>query len=119
MKRTEVVHVKDGFDVYIGRAMPGHPASEFANPYRIGVDGGRNEVIDKYEIYIRNRLANEPALRDALEAMRGRRIGCWCRRAASVCPTRKPHPQTVRCHGDVLVYLLEGPEPPPAQIDLF
>lgn len=104
-QKTEVVHVKAGYDVYIGRAMPGYPASEFANPFPIGVDGGRNEVIDKYERYIKERLANEPQLRDALEAMRGRRIGCWCR--------------PKRCHGDVLVRLLEGPEPPPAQSSLF
>jgi hypothetical protein len=105
---TQVVHVKDGCDVYIGRAMPGREGSVFANPYHIGADGTRDEVIDKYEVYITKRLAEEPELCEALERMRGKRIGCWC----------APR----RCHGHVLVRILEGPPPeapPPAQFSLF
>lgn len=89
---TEVVHVRQGFDVYIGRAMPGFEASDFANPFRIGRDGSRDEVIDKYERYIVERLSREPGLKAALQRLRGKRLGCWCKPA--------------RCHGDVLKHLL-------------
>lgn len=98
LRRTTVVHVRDGYDVYIGRTMPGKAASEFANGFRIGPDGSRRDVIVKYKAELVERLSHDPALRKALEALRGRRLGCWC----------KPE----ECHGDVLVWLLgEGPEP--------
>ena len=98
VRKTTVVHVRDGCDVYIGRAMPGRTASAFANEARIGRDGTRAQVIRLYKEHILSRLANEPQLRAELEALRGKRIGCWC----------KPDD----CHGDVLVWLLgEGPEP--------
>lgn len=67
--------------------------SPFANPYTIrGKDGDRTAVMKKYEAYIRKRLAAEPALREALQGLRGKRLGCWC----------APEP----CHADVLVRLL-------------
>jgi hypothetical protein len=110
-QRTKVVHVSDGYDVYIGRAMPGITASLFANPYRVGVDGTRDEVIDKYSVNIRQRLASEPVLQAALLQLKGKRIACWCRKENSKF--------FVRCHGDVLVDILEGPEPPPPQLALF
>lgn len=96
--RTRVVHVRDGYDCYIGRAMPGKESSAFANPFRIGPDGTRADVIQLYKTWLVQRLADEPELRLQLETLRGRRLGCWC----------KPDD----CHGDVLVWLLgEGPEP--------
>lgn len=98
LRKTSVVHVRDGCDVYIGRAMPGRAGSTFANPFRIGPDGTRRDVILKYKAWALKRLAKEPALQVALEALRGQTLGCWC----------KPDD----CHGDVLLWLLdEGPEP--------
>lgn len=74
-----VVHCKRlPFDVYIGRP------SIWGNPYVIGKDGSRDEVIEKYERY----LVNNPQLMSKLGELRGKRLGCWCA------------PQ--RCHGDVL-----------------
>ena len=105
VQRTQVVHVKEGFDVYIGRPMPGHSGSEFANPFRRGVDGTKTEVIAKYEAHIVERLAKDPDLRAALQLLKGRRIGCWCKPAS--------------CHGDVLARLLDGPAELPLQLDLF
>ena len=95
---TSVVHVREPHDVYIGRAMPGRTASQLCNPYRIGPDGTRKDVILKFKEYAQERLANDPEFALALRAVRGRRMGCWC----------KPDD----CHGDVLLWLLgEGPEP--------
>ena len=79
----QVVHCKRApHDVYIGRP------SKWGNPFTIGRDGTREEVIDKYRDYI---LQNFD-LYDALPELRGKVLGCWC----------KPKP----CHGDVLIELL-------------
>jgi hypothetical protein len=74
-----VVHLKrDHYDVRIDRA------TKWGNPFRIGPDGTRAEVIDRYEQWLRNK----PELLTALGELRGKRLGCWCA------------PQS--CHGDVL-----------------
>ena len=89
---TKVVHCKkEQYDVYIGRAMPrqGLKGSIWANPFKIGQDGTRDEVIEKYRQYI----LSKPELLAQLETLRDKRLGCWC------------WPQ--RCHGHVLVELLE------------
>lgn len=92
-----VVHVNDpgGFDVYIGRAVPrkGLRRSIWHNPFVVGKDGTREEVIAKFEAYLRSR----PDLLTRLPELRGKRLGCWC----------KAHDREVPCHGDVLVKLVE------------
>jgi hypothetical protein len=105
--RTSVTHVKKDFDVYIGREMPGHRGSVFSNPFKIGADGSRGEVIASYKAYLDKRLLLEPRLQEELQLLKGKRLGCWC------------WPQ--QCHGDVLVEMLEGPliAESPAQTSLF
>ena len=71
--------------VYIGRP------SIWGNPYAIGRDGSRDDVIAKYEAWI----MSQPALLARLSELRGKRLICWCA------------PQ--RCHGDVLTRLANGP----------
>jgi hypothetical protein len=79
-----VVHFKrEPFDVYIGRP------SKWGNPFAIGKDGTRADVIRKYEGWLRT----QPALLATLPELRGKVLGCWCA------------PQA--CHGDVLVRLAE------------
>jgi len=96
---TVVVNVKhEECDVYIGRAMRGRRASRFQNLHHIGKDGSRAEVIERYRKDILALLRSDPSLQAELEAMRGKRIGCWCKPWA--------------CHGDILVELLEGPAVP-------
>lgn len=56
----------------------------------IGVDGTREEVIAKYEKYLRA----QPALMASLPYLRGKVLGCWC----------APEP----CHGDVLARLADS-----------
>lgn len=74
-----VVHCKRSkYDVYIGRP------SEWGNPFVIGKDGSRAEVIAKYEAWIRT----QPALMARVQSLKGKVLGCWCKPAA--------------CHGDVL-----------------
>lgn len=69
--------------MYIGRP------SKFGNPYQIGPDGNRAEVLAKYEIWLRN----QPHLMAALPELRGKVLGCYC----------KP----LRCHGDILARLAD------------
>ena len=84
-----VVHCKKSrYDVYIGR--PGI----WGNPYVIGRDGNREEVIAKYRRY----LEGSPELMARLPELRGRVLGCWC--------TPKP------CHGDILAELANAQAQP-------
>lgn len=93
MAETRVVHIRSApvGAVYIGRAnrRAGYPASKWANPFVIGRDGTREEVIAKYETYLRA----TPALMAALPELEGKVLACWCRPDA--------------CHGDVLARLIE------------
>lgn len=59
------------------------------NPFEIGKDGDRKEVIEKYRQYI----LNKPELMNSLHELKGKVLACWC----------KPLP----CHGDILVELCE------------
>lgn len=66
--------------LYIGRG------SLAGNPYKIGRDGTRDEVCDKYKA----RLEDNPALKAVIISYcKGRNLKCFC----------KPK----RCHGDYLL----------------
>jgi hypothetical protein len=69
-------HEELGDAVYVGRANPqrGLAESAFANPYRVGQDGTRAEVIQKY----RDWLLGRQELLERLSDLRGRRLACWC-----------------------------------------
>lgn len=87
--KTTVVNIRKRhgigpeYDVSISRP------SKWGNPFRIGVHGTRQEVIQKYAAWI----ATQPDLLAALPELAGKRLGCWC----------KPEP----CHGDVLALLAD------------
>jgi hypothetical protein len=81
---TKVVHCKrEPYDVYIGRG------SKWGNPFIIGKDGTREEVIELYRQYIMTRKD----LLNSLSELKGKVLGCWCKPKA--------------CHGDILVDLIE------------
>lgn len=74
-----VVHCKrDKFDVYIGRP------SKWGNPFEIGKDGDRQNVVDEYRKWV----LTQSELMSTISELRGKVLGCWC----------APH----ACHGDVL-----------------
>lgn len=88
--RTKVVNLKNSqYDVYIGRKCYGLPESIWHNPFKIGEDGTRTEVIAKYREYV---LGN-PDLMKRLPSLRGKVLGCWC--------------SPMACHGEVLIELLD------------
>lgn len=70
------------YDIYIGRG------SIWGNPFVIGRDGDRNEVIIKYEKYVRN----NKFLMSKLHELKGKILCCYC----------SPLP----CHGHVLIKLI-------------
>ncbi len=72
---------KERFDVYIGRP------SKWGNPFIIGKDGDRAEVVKKYREWI----LNQPELMASLPELTGMVLACWCAPLA--------------CHGDVLLEL--------------
>ena len=79
-----VVHCKkDRYDVYIGRPSP------YGNPFVIGKDGTRAEVIAKYRTWAENNLGI-----GHLQSLKGKVLGCWCAPEA--------------CHGDVLVEMADS-----------
>lgn len=86
MTTPSVIHKRDTNKfadvVYIGRP------TKWGNPFVIGQDGTRKEVIAKYRDYV---LA-DPSLLDAVKSeLKGKTLSCWCK------------PKV--CHGDVLLQL--------------
>jgi hypothetical protein len=83
---TRVVNCRrEPFDVFISRP------SRWSNPFHIGRDGSREEVIARY----REWLIRQPILMRDLKSLRGKTLGCDC-------PPR-------RCHGEVLTELANEP----------
>lgn len=70
------------WDIYIGRGSP------FGNPFEIGKDGNRDEVIEQFRDYFAYKIAHHEGFRDQVMALAGKRLGCFCKPAA--------------CHGDVI-----------------
>lgn len=85
MPKTTVVHIREPHDVYIGRGR-----GIWGNPYRIGVDGTRDDVLKKFRAYL---LARPDLLVQARQELRGKRLGCFC----------APLP----CHGNILAELID------------
>jgi hypothetical protein len=81
-----VVHLKrDHFDVRIDRA------TDWGNPFAIGRDGTREEVIAKFRTWFMGEVA---MMQRAKRELRGKVLGCWCSPKA--------------CHGDVLAEIANG-----------
>lgn len=74
-----VVHCKrDYYNVYIGRP------SKYGNPFEIGKDGTRDEVIEKFRVYMLKTFTEK----EIIEDLKGKILGCWY--------------SPLNCHGDVL-----------------
>lgn len=90
-----VVHIKrEPYDVRIDRQ------THWGNPFVIGKDGTREQVIAKYREWI---LSEPSIVAMAKRTLKGKTLGCWCAPKA--------------CHGDVLLEIANGcycdvPQPP-------
>lgn len=69
--------------VYIDRP------SKYANPFIVGRDGNRTDVVDKYHDWIKTQ---EKLLEEAKKELRGKNLHCFC----------APNP----CHGDILLKIV-------------
>ena len=88
---TRVVNIDraEDCDEYIGRG------TDWGNPYAIGHDGDREEVVRKFKYdFDRDFLRGGSQLKVKLKSLAGKRLGCHC----------KPAP----CHGDVLAEYLNA-----------
>lgn len=81
---NKVVHCrKEIYDEYIGRP------SRWSNPFVIGPDGTREDVIEKFEIY----YLQDEWMQAHIGELKNKVLGCWC----------DPLP----CHGDILAKYAE------------
>jgi hypothetical protein len=83
---------------YIGRPSP------LGNPYKIGEDGSREQVIKRYDQWLRKNAKRTGRVQKLLKAMRKKldeghdlELECWC----------APLP----CHGDIIKAYLEQSVP--------
>ena len=84
---TRVVNIKhESYDVYIRRSSP------WGNPYAIGIDGDREEVIRKYQYNFDKGYLKSS--KEELLKLRGKILGCHCKPLA--------------CHGDILANYLNS-----------
>lgn len=88
------VYVGRGGVVFVDKERFPKKGSKFLNPFKIGRDGNRDEVLKKYKIYISEKLKDDKELVYELNKMKGKKIGCWC------------YPE--KCHGDILVEIIES-----------
>jgi len=88
MSKATVVHLKrEPYDVRIDRQ------THWGNPFVIGKDGTREQVIAKYREWIMS-PDNRHMVEYAKATLTGKRLGCWCAPKA--------------CHGDVLAEIVNN-----------
>ena len=93
--------MKDESNEYIGRRgvviieKRRYPekGSIWGNPFKVGKDGTLEEVLEKYEEYICEKIEKNKEMKYNLMSLKDKRLGCWC----------KPN----ICHGDVLKRLIK------------
>ena len=97
--------MKDDDNVYVGRCnvliidgLRFPPKSSiWCNPYKVNVDGTLQEVLEKYKIYIENKIINEN-LTDELLKLKGKNLGCWC--------VDSDNYDNIICHAQILLELI-------------
>lgn len=100
----KVVHCqKSPFTCYIGRAFAGHSESPFHNPFHVGKDGTRAEVMLKFANYFYSPAGRALRLKALVLIPDGSVLGCWC---------RTKHPE---CHGDIIAGYLNWKRQPVAR----
>ncbi len=93
---TCVNFYKDEFDVYIGRA--GHNQDGyFGNPISLTNENERPKCVSEYKTYFYDRIANDSEFKSRIEALRNKRIACFC--------------APKLCHGMIIVEYLENISP--------
>jgi len=76
--------------VYVGRP------TKWGNPFKIGVNENRDEVLRKYRTWVMQKIAQQL---DFLAPLRGKNLACFCNMAEP-------------CHADILLELANGENSP-------
>jgi hypothetical protein len=98
----QVVNVEntDSSDyIYIGRSRRYGGPTKWGNPYKIGKDGTRDEVVAMYEAWLLSPIGykhegfpfSNKELMEQIPEIRAKNLGCHC--------------APLRCHGDLLIKL--------------
>ena len=98
---------EDGSNIYIGRKgvvfVDGsrYPKNDsiWANPFKISDKHDRDSVIEMYRKYIKKKIRTGEISKEEIEKLRGKNLGCWC---------KNPGGKDIKCHGDVLVDILNS-----------
>lgn len=91
---TKVVNIRDrvAWDVYIGRERH-FGGGKFGNPFIIGKDGTRDDVIEKFKVWFQKRIISDPEFKAEVLKLKDKTLACYC----------APLP----CHGDVYARWLD------------
>lgn len=84
-------------DVYIGRG------SLFGNPFVFKEDGNIEEILEKYKELFYRKIKKD-RFRAAVDALRGKRLGCYCR-------PKEGFQGKLICHAQIIWGYLESRPP--------
>lgn len=93
MKNKDNIYIGRRGIVFINNKRFPEEDSVWCNPFKINASSDREDVIKKYELYIKKRLQSEPGLVNELLKLKKKNLGCWC------------YPEG--CHGDVLIKMIK------------
>lgn len=93
MEDEENVYVARCGIVFIDEKRFPPNSSPFANKWKVGPDGTREEVLEKYEKWLDEKLRNDPKFKKKFLLLKGKNLGCWC------------HPE--KCHADIILKILK------------
>lgn len=96
-----VINIKDAPDgwqadqryVYIGRPGSGL-GGPFGNPFRIGPDGDRLEVLARFDLWLRGRIVADPEFAEKVKQLHNKVLVCFC------------YPK--KCHGEILEHVAKS-----------
>ena len=95
---TKVINIKSKhqYDVYCGRKNSYYKLEEsiFHNPFVIGKDGTREEVIHKFKNYFYKRINDDEDFNYKLWRLKDKTLACWC--------------IPLSCHCNVIADFLDG-----------
>lgn len=86
---TNVVNINSSsYDIYIGRSRKGEGFNKWCNPFVIGRDGNREEVINKYKKYLEMQIKIGNITISELISLNNKKLGCFC--------------FPLKCHGNII-----------------
>ena len=94
MSETKLINYRT-YNLDRSEVIPIDRRTIFGNPFFIGIDGNREDVIEKYRKQFYKKLITDKFYQEVCQ-LKGCILGCWC----------TPLP----CHGDVIIEYLEGLE---------